>query len=919
MSSRSPSDPPQRPWKRTEELFFAAAERSPGERREFLVAGCDGDLAWVEEIEALLAAEASADERIEGVIAGTLDLASQDRPAQDMSLADVGPYRILRELGRGGMSTVYLAERADEHYHQLVALKLVKRGMDSGEILRRLRQERQILAHLEHPNISRLLDGGNTAEGSPYVVMEYVDGEPIDRYAQRLGLSVERRLALFREVLAAVEYAHRNLVVHRDLKPANILVTGDGVVKLLDFGIAKLLDPEQAAEFGATSAALRFYTVDYASPEQILGKSLTTASDVYSLGVLLFELLTGRRPHDTVSGRRDLERAICDLEPPLLSAVVAGDTAEANALRRTLQGDLDAIVSNALRRQEARRYASVEQFAEDLRRHLQGLPVRARRDTVMYRTGKFLKRHRLGVGSAVAVLAIVVTLVTFYTVRLASERNRAQIESRKSAQVASFLRGLFEHADPGRVRGPRVTARELLQQGAARIDAELADQPEVQAELMDLMGSVYLSLGLFEDADPLLETSETLRRTELGADAAETLASRLHRGQWLHAVGEYDAAEAVYQELLRRPEGAIPDPLHAEILGAYGDLLYDLERSEEAEQLFRRTLDIHRDLFGDDHPDVATSLNNLGATLYLRGELEAAEEPLRQALDLRRRLLGPDHPDVATTLSTLGVLRFVRQDGDEGMALLEDALAIRRRLYGDDHPLVATTLNNLGELARRQGNLDLAVAYLTESTEISRRTHGTEHPAYADTLANLARAVQMQGDQGAAVVLHRQAVKATRRAYSGDTEKLVSTLQRLGEGLIDQGDRESAEGVYREALEMQRRLFPEGHWRIAYPLIRLGSSRLASSDPGAAEPLLAEAYAIRLSQRPDHWRTAEAKSWLGSCRFALGREEEGRRLLAEAHAELEESRGAEAEETRDARRRLEAAAGIPQSASSSLQ
>ncbi len=894
-------------WQRTEELFYAAAELPEDERKAFLVRACAGDLAWALEVERLLGAEADADRRIEGVIASTIQLVAQDKPATTSGLARVGNYKILRELGRGGMSTVYLAERADEHYRKLVAIKVVKRGMDTGEILRRLRQERQILAQLEHPHISRLLDGGNTEDGRPYFVMEYVDGEPIDQYCRRLRVSVEGRLALFRDVLTAVEYAHRNLVVHRDLKPANILVTGSGEVKLLDFGIAKLLDPERAAEFGATSAALRFFTLNYASPEQILGRPLNTASDVYSLGVLLFELLTDRRPHDSDLSRLELESAICEQDPPPPSECIDAGADEVGsaevrsalvrARRRRLQGDLDAIVLTAIQRDERRRYASVERFADDLQRHLQGLTVRARSDSFAYRTRKFLRRHRLAVaGTSVAVI-VLTALVTFYTVRLASERNRARIEGHKSQQVAAFLRGLFENADPA--RGPQVTARELLDQGAARINTELADQPEVRAELMDLMGSVYLDLGLTEDADPLLRVSEDLRRAQFGEQSAESLTSRLHRGRWHHAVGDYAQAEATFESLLRTLSDAGVGEVsqHAEALGALGDLRYDQGRIDEAEDLFRRALEIRRELHGDEHPQVATGLNDLGVALYARGELDAAEVPLRQALELHRRLLGANHPHLAITLSSLGVLRLAQADHEEAAELLESALEIRRVLYGDEHPSVAQILNNLGELCRRRGDLPAAVEYLSEALEIIRKIQGINHPAYADGLSNLARAVQMRGDGDAALDLYRQAVAATRRAYGADNKKLAFILRNLGDALIGQGDRGQAEKVYEEALTLSRRLYPSGHWRLSFPLSRLGQSRLEDGDPRGAEPLLREALDIRQEQRPDHWRTAETRSWLGSCWIALGREKDGEKLLTEALAQLREDLGDEAPAT----------------------
>ncbi|MCH9648449.1 MAG: serine/threonine-protein kinase [Deltaproteobacteria bacterium] len=910
------------PWRRTEELFQEAALLPEEERRAFLLSSCGGDLDWALEIESLLGAESRADERIERVIAGTVQLAAREGATSNQSLSQVGPYKVLRELGRGGMSTVYLAERSDEHYRKLVALKVVKRGMDTGEILRRLRQERQILAQLEHPHISRLLDGGNTDEGLPYFVMEYVDGEPIDQYCRRLGLPAEKRLDLFRDVLGAVAYAHRNLVVHRDLKPANILVTGKGEVKLLDFGIAKLLDPEQAAEFGATAAALRFFTLDYASPEQILGKPLNTASDVYSLGALLYELLTGRRPHERKSpeaalSRRDLERAVCEVDPQPPSERIEGDDVAARSLRRTLQGDLDAIVLSALRREENRRYPSVERFAEDLRRYLEGLPVTARQDSVAYRAGKFLQRHRLSVGSGIAALLTVASLVTFYTMRLASERNRAQVESVKSSQVAGFLTGLFEHADPGRTRGDQVTARELLDQGSARIEAELADQPEVQAELMDLMGSVYLDLGLYKEADPMLRVSEELRRQRFGETEEEVVSSRLHRGQWLHAVGRYEEAEALFQELLRiqTSEGAGARSQRDRVLAAYADLLFDQGRPEEAETLFRQALEFRRLHYGAEHPLVATSLNDLGAALLNRGELPAAEQPLREALTLRRKLLGSNHPDLAETFSNLGILRFKRNDSKEALEHLEHALATRRRIYGREHPSVADTLNNLGEISRRNGDLEAAITYLSEALDIVREFQGTHHPAYADSLANLARTVQVRGDHDLAVDLHRQAVTAARLAYGRDQEEVALVLQHLGESLVARGDRVGGEAAYLEALGLRRRLYPQGHWRISFPLFRLGSSHLERGAAASAEPFLAEALQIRQAQRPDHWRTAEVRSWLGSCWVALGRVREGGQLLTQAVAELEQGIGPEAPATEEARQRLHQVVPKPHSSS----
>ncbi|MCG8457877.1 MAG: serine/threonine protein kinase, partial [Holophagales bacterium] len=419
-------------WRRLEELFEQARERGPDARQALLDKSCAGDPDLRSELEAMLAADEGAEDHLDQLIGKAALGVTESSEAESRR---IGPYRVLREIGRGGMGTVYLAERDDEHYRQRVAVKVLRRGPESQEMRLHLRRERQILAGLDHPHIAKLLDGGDTADGRPYIVMDFVEGEPLDVYCENRRLTVSERLELFLDVCSAVRFAHARLVIHRDLKPSNLLVTADGTVKLLDFGIAKLLETGAGEEALAlptelatpTATGWMLLTPEYASPEQVAGLPLTVASDVYALGVLLYELLTGLRPYDVDrQSSLEVERVVREARPERPStrvrqAAAAGEEARGpqraegsvEKLRRRLVGDLDNIVLEALRKEPQRRYASVEQLAEDLRRHLRGLPVRARPDTLGYRLGKFVRRNRRGVGASLVALLVVVGLVAF--------------------------------------------------------------------------------------------------------------------------------------------------------------------------------------------------------------------------------------------------------------------------------------------------------------------------------------------------------------------------------------------------------------------------------------------------------------------------------------------------------------------------
>jgi len=571
----SPDGVSRQRWEEIEPLLDRAIELPPEERDAFLDAACAADQDLRSRIEALLRAD---------VEAGTF----LDKPALEQSAPlvaalyddplagrQIGAYRILRESGRGGMGVVYLAERADGQFQQQVALKLIKRGMDSDAILQRFLHERQILARLQHPNVARLLDGGVTAEGQPYFAMEHVDGKPLTTYCDERRLGIEARLGLFLTACAAVQYAHQNLVVHRDLKPSNMLVTETGELKLVDFGIAKLLGGE-AGEATVTGLGSRAMTPEYASPEQLRGEPVTTAADVYALGVMLYELLVGRRPHELARADPDAMARLAAVEPvrPSMAVVrpasrdgsmaaVPETTPESvgrdrgtrpERLRRRLAGDLDTICLKALQREPERRYASVQALLDDVQRHLSELPVLARPDTFAYRASRFVGRHRIGATAAAAIAALLIgfsAVTAVQSARIREQANRIGRERDKAEEVKEFVQSLFETSNPlVEAKGDAITARDLLERGVERIDEELGGQPDVQAEMLSVIGTAYTELGRYDRAGALLERALDLRRKALGREHVDVARSMHELASTLRQKGDYAGSERLHREAL---------------------------------------------------------------------------------------------------------------------------------------------------------------------------------------------------------------------------------------------------------------------------------------------------------------------------------------------------------------------------------
>ncbi len=948
-------------WERADRLFDAALDLPPEERTAFLDEECAGDpelRALVDRLLGHAGTEAGA-LTPGGALAGPLwnQVAGEIAEREDAEEAaqgrlTLGRYRILRELGRGGMAVVYLAERADGQFEQQVALKRIKRGIDTDEVIQRFDQERQILARAQHPHIARLLDGGGDEVGRPYFVMEYVEGRPIDVYADEERLTLEERLRLFLRVARAVESAHRNLVVHRDLKPSNILVDAEGNPKLLDFGIAKLLDSETLP--GATPKTrsyARVMTPIFASPEQIEGEPITTATDVYQLGMLLYLLLTGRWPYridrSGGDGAAAVTRAILEDEPLRPSAAVARDDGPAppteteprsreelaqarriplSRFPRRLAGDLDNVVLKALRKEPARRYGSVSRLIEDVERHLDGRPVQARPDTFTYRAGKFVRRNASAVATAAAALVLIFALAFFYTLRLATERDRAQVAAAEATQVADFLRGLFEVSAPTRSLGEQVTARELLDRGAREIETELAGQPRVQASMMTLMGDVYEELALYAEARPLLERAVEISRASGDrpglAEALQAL------GEVFEAEGDPKAAQAAYREALSLRWPALGDrhPDSARSLNGLGRAFKQAGDFEAALAAHVEALEIFEATLGPEAPEVGTTLRDLGAALNKLSRHEEGRERLRRAVSILERQYEPMHPDIAETRLLLGdALRFT--GAPEGAReQYEKALPILEHVYGPDHLEVSNALDRLGRLLNSSAmrKYDEAVQAHLRALAIREAVLGPEHPEVGSSLNNLGLAYRQIDEHDLALESFRRGVEIYGSAYGSDHPDTATVMINLAETLEWNQRIREALPLYERVFQLREHLFGSEHPYLIQPLHRMAVLEMKLGSPERAEPLLRQVLTLGRNEEPYRYpEIVWPRIDLALCLSALGRYEESesllrmtegeeldiwsRRRLYEAFTALYESWGrpAQAERSRHARAALE--------------
>ncbi|WP_376694830.1 tetratricopeptide repeat protein [Wenzhouxiangella sp. EGI_FJ10305] len=835
---------------RADGIFRRVLELHPSKRAAFLEKECGDDEGLLRLLRQLLHVAESDDPEMAsgGGLAGIL-LENPESHESARRGERFGQWQVTEEVGRGGMAVVYRGERADGAFRQDVAIKLL-RGRRSEVVENRFKRERIFLARLNHPSIARLLDGGVTESGRSYIVMEYIEGERIDRYCDERKLSIDARLRLFLQVCDAVQFAHRQLIVHRDIKPNNILVTSDGEAKLLDFGIAKLLaTDDEAVSTTQTLLAHQMLTPQYASPEQILGEPISTATDVYALGLLLYELLSGHRARVIESTNpKAIEQAICETRPPSPSRVCGDDRHWAGAgasqtarqiagaraltparLKRKLHGDLDNIVLMALRREPARRYGTAEQMLDDIRRYLEKRPVRARPDSVSYRLNRFLFRHTAGVAMATASLVIVAGVVAYYAGQLADERDRAELaaaasllEAATAEQVADFLIDLFEAARPEEARGEEVTARDLLTKGAEQVQS-LSDQPEVQSRLLSVIGKTYHRLGMYQEALPLYE----------------------------------------------------------------------------------QALDVNQRTFGAEHPNVGDALNDLGVLSRDRGDLGGAEELLQSALAIRVESLGEVDEKVAETRDELGRLLQSRGDYEGSRRQFQAALEIRRKLYDEIHPNIALSLNSVSLALRMQGDGDAAEPYLREALEIYRQLYGDEHPWTTTLKANLALLLMDRGRWSEAEQILSEVIAFDRRAMGSEHPELANRLNFLGSVYREQGRYREAHTLFEEALEIGRANLEPGHPRLSEFLMNHARVYLAEGAPEVAAPMLAEAVRIRRGALIEgHWRIADVEGWLGHALSSMGRHEQADLLLKNSYSTLSEERGEDDRRTQDVLRHL---------------
>ncbi len=736
----------------------------------------------------------------------------------------IGPYKLLQLIGEGGFGSVFMAEQT-EPVKRRVAVKVIKKGMDSRQVIARFEQERQALAMMDHPGIAKVLDAGETQTGQPYFVMELVDGEPVTDHCDRNKLSIPARLELFVQICSAVQHAHTKGIIHRDIKPSNVLVSvhdGQPRAKVIDFGIAKATEGNLTERTLFTGHRQLIGTPEYMSPEQAEGSiDIDTRTDVYSLGVLLYELLTGTTPFTGKQLRSaafaEIARIIREDDPPspssrlsqsagTLVTVAAQRHTEPRKLSSMLRGELDWIVMRALEKERQRRYETANGLAMDVRRYLAGEPVTAAPPSTVYRFRKFVLRHRVSVAAASLVAAALVVAV----VGIAWQASIARAQLDKAERIAEFMADMLQGVEPGVARGRDTKLlQEMMAAAAARIEkGDLKQSPEAELRLRATIGTAFRELALYDEASKMLAPAVPLARSLHDGDHEET----------------------------------------AEALGNLAQLLNDQDELEKAEPLYREALAMDQRLFPGDDARVATDLNNLAQLLDDKGDAAAAEPLARQALEMRRRVYPGDHQDVAESLNNLAGLMIGgnRGTGDvEGAEkLYREVLAMSRRLYPGDHPRLAGALNNLSVLLKNRGDLAGAEPLARETLEMRRRLFPGDHPYVATGLNNLALLIQERGDLVTPEPLFRESLAMRRRLYPGGHVSTATDLMNLAGLLLDRGDAAQAEPLYREAAEMYERSKGKDFWPAANARMGLGRSLARLGRFRQAEPELLAAERV---------------------------------------------------------------------------
>lgn len=816
-------------WKRVQTLFHAAAELTPSGQRGYLESQCVDDPSLIDDTLALLAEDAAGDSLLDRGLGAAADHVLSRAGEHALPSERLGPYRITRILGEGGMGVVYQATRDD--LGTIAAVKILRDAWLSPARRERFASEQRTLAQLNHPFIARLYDAGSLGDGTPWFVMEYVEGTPLTEYCRTHETSLVGRVRLFRDVCEAVQHAHRHLVVHRDLKPSNILVGNDGIVKLLDFGIAKQLDDVEARN-DRTRTGLRLLTPAYAAPEQIRGGRIGTYTDVHALGVILYELLVGHLPFEATEQADELEAVLAGREAERPSVAGRRNPSSAKGdpdgqpLRRAEWSDLDVLCLTAMHHDPQRRYATVDALIRDVDHFLNGEPLDARPDSIRYRAGKFARRNREAVVATGVAAALVIGLVAFYTVRLAYARNDALAQAARTERIQKFTLDLFQGGDKAAGPADSLHVVTLLDRGLTQARTLDAD-PGVQAELYVTLAGIYQHLGKLPRADSLLQLALDRRRTLFGPNSPDVAASlialgdlrvdqakledaeRLVRqgvgvaeatlpptdpgvvhalaelGRVLEERGAYTNAIPIMQDVIRRDTMAKVAPVDlAANLSTLADINFYAGHYDVSDSLNRQVLGIYRQTYGRSHPQVADILVNLGASQQERGNFKDAERLDRQALAMTRSFYGDSNPATALDLTMLGRSLEGQERFYEADTVLRQALAIRERVFGPVHPSVASTVNELGNIAYQNDRYDEAEAYYKRNLDIYHAIYGDKHYLIALALSNLATAIMAKKDYPRAEAMYREAVRRYTEAQGPNHTNTGIARIKLGRALL---------------------------------------------------------------------------------------------------------------------------------------
>ena len=804
------SNPEQ--WQKIKQIVGDAIEHAPSGRSAFMHEACGEDAELRAEVASLLCAYDNAEGLSEPMFSLAGDPAAAPRPEV------IGPYRIIRELGLGGMGEVWLAEQTDP-VRRFVALKLIRAGMYDSAFVKRFQTERQSLAIMDHPAIAKVFDAGATAAGQPYFVMEYVDGQPITDYCDQKRLSIHERLKLFIQVCEGVQHAHQKAIIHRDLKPSNILVLdidGRPRPRIIDFGLAKAIAPAIPGQTLFTHRGAFLGTPGYMSPEQADPdvQDIDTRADVYSLGVLLYELLTGFLPFDTADWKSrkldDILRQLRDDTPRRPSSKVSAnhDNASAQAeargidprqLARLLRGDLDGIALKALEKERERRYGTAFELAADVTRYLESRPIVARPASAAYRLGRYIRRNRASVAVVTGIFIVLIAFALNQTVqlrRITRERDRAD-------RITDFMTNMFEVSDPSEARGNSVTAREILDKSSKEIDSSLAQDPQAQAQMMEVMGEVYESLGLYGRSHVLLSRAVETRRRVLGPEHPDTLKSMAELASTLHEEG----------------------------------------REVESEKLHRETFALRRKVLGPRDKATLASMVNLATALNDQGRYAEAEKIEREALVLLRQTRGPENEDTLTCMSNLANTLSMEHRYGEAEPLRSESLEIRTRVFGPDSPDTIISMANLADTLFWEGHYPEAEKLGRDTLEIERRVMGPEHPFTLISMYNLASVLNKQGSFAEAEALGRTVLAVRNRVLGQEHSRTQLAKYNLAASLIGQGRYPEAETLLNEAIEAQARILPPDHPDAAASIYELGILKARENHNDEAVALLMRAVA----------------------------------------------------------------------------